>query len=49
MKHLTFLMNKTFNKIVTKNVMLDYLEIMEDRLIDMFSTSSIIREINNAN
>ena len=37
------------NKIGVKNVMLGYLKIMEDRLIDLFSNSSTIRKINNDN
>ena len=37
------------NKIDTKNVMLEYLKIVEDRLNDMFSFPSIIRTINNTN
>ena len=40
---------RSFDKIDTKNEMLVYLKIIEDRLIDMFSTHSIIRKINNVN
>ena len=35
---------RAYNKISTKNAMLEYLKIMENRLIDMFSTSSIIKK-----
>ena len=37
------------NKIDTKNVVPEYLKIIEDKLINMFSTPAIIRKINNAN
>ena len=40
---------RSSDKIDTKNEMLVYLKIIEDRLIDMFSTHSIIRKINNVN
>ena len=39
----------TFNKINRKNEKLDYLKIIKDNLIGMFSTPIIIRKINNAN
>lgn len=35
--------------IITKNKLLVYFKIIEEQLIDMFSTSTIIRKINNAN
>lgn len=37
------------DKIDTKNVVPEYLKIIEDKLINMFSTPVIIRKINNAN
>ena len=37
------------NKINTKNEMLEYLKTMKNKLIDMFSTPSIIKKVNNAN
>ena len=40
---------KNFKKTKTKNVMLQYLRIMEDKLFDMCSTPSIIKNVNNAN
>ena len=36
------------DKIDTKSEMLEYLKIIEDKLICMLSTPSIIKEINNA-
>lgn len=41
--------SRTPDKIDAKNVMLEYLKFLEDRLIDIFSTSSITRKINNPN
>ena len=41
--------SRTPNKTDAKNVMLQYLKSMEDRLIDLFSTFSITRKINNTN
>ena len=35
------------NKIDTKNVMLKYLKMIEDMLIEMFSSPTIIRKISN--
>ena len=32
----------------TKNVMLEYLKVIEDKLIDMFCTPATIRQISNA-
>ena len=32
----------------TKNVLLEYLVVIEDKLIDMFCTPNTIRQINNA-
>ena len=60
MKYLIFLMNKLFNKlrkynprtinkITIKNEMLQYLEILEYKLIDMFFTSTFTRKMNNGN
>ena len=39
---------KTSNKINTKKSMLEYLKIMEWKLIDMFTTPSVVRKISNA-
>ena len=39
---------RSSNKIDTKNVMLEYLRITEDKLIDMFFTPSIIKNFNNS-
>lgn len=39
---------RSSNKIDTKNVMLEYLRIIEDKLIDMFFTPSIIKNFNNS-
>ena len=41
--------SRTPDKIDAKNVMLEYLKFLEDRLIDIFSTSSITKKINNPN
>ena len=41
--------SRTPDKIDAKNVMLEYLKFLEDRLIDIFSNSSITRKINNPN
>lgn len=41
--------SRTPDKIDAKNLMLEYLKFLEDRLIDIFSTSSITRKINNPN
>ena len=40
---------RTVNDINTKNEMLEYLKIMEYKLIDMFPTPTFIRKINNGN
>ena len=40
---------RSSNKIDTKNEMLEYLKIIGDRLIDMFSIHSFIRKTNNVN
>ena len=45
MKQILFLMNynpKTSNKINTKKSMLEYLKIMEWKLIDMFTTPNVV-------
>ena len=41
--------SRTPDKIDAKNLTLEYLKFLEDRLIDIFSTSSITRKINNPN
>ena len=40
---------RTNNKITIKNEMLQYLEILEYKLIDMFFTSTFTRKMNNGN
>ena len=40
---------RSTNMIKRKNEMLEYLRIMEDKLIDMFSVSNIARKIDNVN
>ena len=40
---------RTPDKIGTKSIMLEYLKITEDRLINMISTPGIVRKINNVN
>ena len=40
---------RTVSKINTTNTMLEYLRILEDKLIDKFSTFNIIKIINHAN
>lgn len=40
---------KTANKINAKNEMLEYLKVMEQKLIDMLSTPTVVRKINNGN
>ena len=40
---------KTSKKINTEKSMLEYLKIMEWKLIDMFTTPNVVRKISNAN
>ena len=40
---------RTSNMIKRKNEMLEYLRVMEWKLIDIFSTTTCVRKINNAN